>query len=593
MSEDQTPSHLPNAIAQTIRQAFEVYTDQYRAITQRAKNRFETRDWRGMQADAGERLDLYTNVVDDTVVEITQLLGGRVGDPLIWAKTKVVYAALVAALDVWELGETLFNSVTRRIFSTVGVNPQIEFVDTCSRSQPLQLSQPPYRTYDGGQSAAVLMETILRDYEFQTGYEDIQRDAQSVAERVDDHLRTIGKLAPIERAEMLNPVFYRGKGAYLIGRVFTSADSVPLVLALLNTVGGIVVDALLLDENEVSILFSFTRSYFHVDVQRPSEIVSFLKSIMPRKRIAELYISIGFNKHGKSELYCDLLQHLAHSDEKFEIAEGERGLVMVVFTMPDYDVVFKVIKDHFSSLKETTRETVMSKYYLVFKHDRAGRLVDAQEFEHLKISRNRFSDDLLKNLQHAAGRSVIVADDHVVIKHAYVERRVIPLNIYLREAEETAARKAVVDYGNAIKDMAATNIFPGDMLLKNFGVTRHGRVVFYDYDELRLLTSCNFRAMPQPRSYDEELSDEPWFTVGENDIFPEEFQYFLGLQGALRDAFVEQHADLFEVHFWHQIQARIKAGGIIDIFPYEQSKRLRSAERIAHSSTPSTLRPLR
>jgi isocitrate dehydrogenase kinase/phosphatase len=306
-------------------------------------------------------------------------------------------------------------------------------------------------------------------------------------------------------------------------------------------------------------------------------MVGFLKSIMPRKRVAELYIAIGYNKHGKSELYCDLLQHLDSSQEKFEIAEGERGMVMEVFTMPDYDVVFKVIKDRFPPSKNTTRQEVMAKYYLVFKHDRAGRLVDAQEFEHLKFDRSRFSQDLLEQLQSVAGASVEVDDDHVVIKHAYVERRVRPLNVYLDEVGGSEARAAIIDYGQAIKDLAATNIFPGDMLLKNFGVTRHGRVVFYDYDELSLLSDCNFRLMPPPRSYEEELSDEPWFAVGEGDIFPEEFKYFLGLKRELKDLFVKQHSDLFGVDFWHQTQSRIKAQKIIDIFPYEPSRRLQNA----------------
>jgi isocitrate dehydrogenase kinase/phosphatase len=273
-------------------------------------------------------------------------------------------------------------------------------------------------------------------------------------------------------------------------------------------------------------------------------------------------------------LYCDLLQHLNRSNKKFELAEGEKGMVMEVFTMPDYDLVFKVIKDRFSYPKNTTREAVMEKYDLVFKHDRAGRLVDAQEFEHLKFNRNRFSEDLIDSLECNAAQSVIINDDQVIVKHVYVERRVTPLNVYLQNVDEARARAAVVDYGNAIKDMAASNIFPGDMLLKNFGVTRHGRVVFYDYDELCLLSTCNFRVMPQPRSYDEEMSDEPWYGVGQDDVFPEELQYFIGLQGSLRKTFLEHHKDLFDVVFWQQIQSRINAGTIIDIFPYEQSNRL-------------------
>ena len=584
MSKDPFPHKLANLTAAAISRAFGAYQVQYTTITQRAKKRFEKRNWLAMQEDTRERLDLYKSVVDMTVAQINQLLGDRVGDGLIWAETKTVYAGLVAKLDLWELAETFFNSITRRVFATVGVNPQIEFVDTCSRTQPFQMSQLVYRVYEQAGSTAALIENVLTDYNFDVGYKDLKGDARSVADRIDSHIKnTMGSTA-IDRAEIIASVLYRGKGAYLVGRIFVSSDQFPLVLALLNTPRGIVVDAALLNENEVSILFSFTRSYFHVEVKRPAELVGFLKSIMPRKRIAELYISIGYNKHGKSELYCDLLQHLASSSEKFEIAEGETGMVMEVFTMPDYDLVFKVIKDQFSSTKRTTREEVMAKYDLVFKHDRAGRLVDAQEFEHLKFDRSRFSRELLGRLQRLAAKGVEVDENHLVIKHVYVERRVTPLNLYLHQVGESAARAAVVDYGRAIKDMATTNIFPGDMLLKNFGVTRHGRVVFYDYDELSLLSECNFRKIPQARSLYEELSDEPWFTVDENDIFPEELQYFLGLKGELKDLFVEEHSDLFETDFWHQIQARIAAGGIIDIFPYEQSRRLREAERKAHSA---------
>ena len=570
-----TNDNLPELAAKTIRHAFDLYQRQFDAITQRAEARFQRRDWPGMQADAGERLDLYKKVVDETVVEIKRVLGGRVNDPELWMRAKVLYAELLVKLDLWELAETFFNSITRRVFATVGVNPQIEFVDTCSRSKPIQIRQPVYRSYTSPQTTGALIETILGDYNFAVPHEDLKRDVKLVTAKIEDHLNKAQSSSSIQKVDMLNSVLFRGKGAYLIGRFFTPSHNFPLVLALLNTPAGMLVDAVLLDEDEVSILFSFTRSYFHVKVRRPSELVAFLKSIMPRKRVAELYISIGYNKHGKSELYCDLLQQLETSKEKFEIAEGERGMVMEVFTMPDYDLVFKVIKDRFPPSKHTTREEVMAKYYLVFKHDRAGRLVDAQEFEHLKFDRRRFSENLLEQLHRVAPANVEVDGDHLVIKHAYVERRVTPLNIYLDEVDEMRAQAAVIDYGQAIKDLATTNIFPGDMLLKNFGVTRHGRVVFYDYDELSFLSDCNFRVMPSSRSYEEELSDEPWFGVGENDIFPEEFRNFLGLKGDLRDLFLQEHSDLCEVLFWYQIQDRIKSETIIDIFPYEQSKRLR------------------
>jgi isocitrate dehydrogenase kinase/phosphatase len=574
MSKRPIHKQLTDNCANAIIRAFNEYQAEFRVMTRRAKMRFENKDWHGMKSDADERLDLYKKVVDRIVVDIRRMLNHQISDKEIWMSIKNTYSGLSGKSDIWELAETFFNSITRRIFDTVGVDPKIEFVDTCTRTHPFQIPPPPYRTYPGTLSTQSLIEMILGDCKHQRPYGNIHRDTKLASEKIDAHLRNNGFSPPIDRIEMLTSVHYRGKGAYLIGRFFMGSDVFPLVLALLNSSEGIVLDAVIMSEDEVSILFSFTRSYFHVDVERPNELVRFLKSIMPRKRIAELYISIGYNKHGKSELYCDLLHHLSRSDKKFELARGERGMVMEVFTMPDYDLVFKVIKDHFAYPKHTTRDAVMAKYDLVFKHDRAGRLVDAQEFEHLKFNRHHFSDELLDNLRQTAATNVIINDDNVVVQHVYVERRVTPLNIYLHEVDETKALKAVMDYGNAIKDLAASNIFPGDLLLKNFGVTRHGRVVFYDYDELCLLSICKFRVMPQPRSYDEELSAEPWFGVGENDIFPQELRKFIGLQGVLREDFLEHHGDLFHVNFWHQIQSLISSGETIDIFPYEQSRRL-------------------
>jgi len=576
MTQKDNHKQLTNICAKAIIRVFSEYQAKFNEITRRAKTHFEHQDWHGMKTDSDERLDLYKKVVDQIVFEISRLLNNQINDKEIWTSIKATYSDLSSKLDIWELAETFFNSVTRRIFATVGVDPQIEFVDTCTRAPIFQIPTFPYRTYTETLSIRSLIEIILRDYEHQTEYENIRRDAELVSKKITNHLKNIGYSPFIDRAEMLTSVHYRGKGAYLVGRMFNGSAFFPLVLALLNAPGGIIVDAVILSEDEVSILFSFTRSYFHVDVKKPNELVSFLKSIMPRKRIAELYISIGYNKHGKSELYCDLLHHLSQSNEKFELAEGERGMVMEVFTMPDYDLVFKVIKDHFDYPKNTTRGAVMSKYDLVFKHDRVGRLVDAQEFEHLKFNRNRFSDELLGSLKKNAAQIVIINDDDVIVKHAYVERRVTPLNIYLREVHEEEAQTVIVDYGNAIKDLAASNIFPGDLLFKNFGVTRHGRVVFYDYDELCLLSICNFRVMPKSRSYDEEFSAEPWFGVGENDVFPEELRHFIGLQGVLREVFLKHHEDLFDVHFWQQVQTRISSGEFIDIFPYGQDKRLTS-----------------
>jgi isocitrate dehydrogenase kinase/phosphatase len=569
-----TDSRLANIGARTVLEAYSTFDLQFKTITGRARERFEQQDWPGLQRDAAERLGLYRRIVDLVEAAIRDLLGEKVQDKLIWASMKAVYSGLIAEDDTWELAETFFNSVTRRVFITVGVDPQIEFVATDFDTPPTPSPQPVYRSYQRAPTTAVLIQTLLDDYDLAVPFANQALDAELAAQAIEAKLRQLGALRTVDRVEMVKWAFYRGMGAYLVGRLFSGSHMIPLVLALIHTPDGLIVDAVLLDEEAASILFSFARSYFHVELQRPYDLVQFLHSIMPRKRVAELYISLGYNKNGKTELYRDLLQHLSFSDSRFERARGQAGMVMIVFTMPDYDMVFKLIKDRFNYPKDMTRKDVMAKYDLVHHHDRAGRLVDAQTFEFLQFHRDRFEPALLDQLLAEAGLAVALDGDNVVIKHCYVERRVIPLDVYVQEADPAAAQTAVADYGHAIKDLANSNIFPGDMLLKNFGVTRHGRVVFYDYDELCFLLECKFRRIPPTTALEDELAAEPWFHINKGDIFPSEFEHFLGLSGPLRDVFVEQHADLFGVDFWRETQARLESGELRHIFPYAAQNRL-------------------
>lgn len=569
-----TDSRLANMAGNAIHKAFVGHQAEFQAYTHQGRVLFEQRDWAGAQENARARLDLYRRVIDRIEATIREILEDRVQSRLVWASAKAVYSGLIVHQEAWEQAETFFNSVTRRIFTTVGVDEQIEFVATDFATPPTPSKQPVYRIFEQQPDTVTLFAEILETYAFATPYRDVAADSQKIAQVVEERLREIGALRFVSRVEVVRSLFFRGKGAYLVGRMFSGSHLMPLTLALLNGEDGVYVDAVLLHENDVSILFSFTRSYFFVEVERPFDLVRFLKSIIPRKRDAELYISIGYNKHGKTELYRDLLHHLAVSSDKFEIARGEKGMVMTVFAMPAYDVVFKIIKDHFAYPKKNTRQDVMDKYRLVFRHDRAGRLVDAQEFEFLQFDRERFDAELLAELLEVASSTVIVEGESVIITHCYVERAIIPLNIYLTEATMAAAEAATIDYGNAIKDMAITNIFPGDVLLKNFGVTRHGRVIFYDYDELCLLETCHFRQIPQAAYYEDEFAAEPWFPVAENDYFPEEFERFMGLNGRLRDVFREHHGDLFDAAYWQSIQKRLQAGEVIDVYPYAKNRRL-------------------
>ena len=570
---DLPASRLANLAAPAILEAFVSYQESFTVVTRRALSRFERHDWKGAVADSIERLDLYGRVVDRLEREVRRMLGARIAEPMVWAAMKAVYSASIAGRPDLELAETFFNSVTRRVFTTVGVNRDIEFVDSDFEAPPADDVASLCKSFKGAGDSGALVEAIVRGAGFSTGFEDLGRDCRLAGERLDASLRGL-RLGVVDHAEVVTAPFFRRKGAYLVGRLFAGGKPVPFVLALLNQEQGIIVDAVLTDENDISILFSFTRSHFHVDAGPPHELASYLRLLMPKKPVAELYIALGHHKHGKTLLYRDLLRYIAGTEELFIPAPGTPGMVMAVFTMPGYDVVLKVIRDRFPAIKPVTPDAIRQNYRLVFRHDRAGRLVEAQEFEHLEFDLARFAPELLREFERDAAHTVAIGDGDLVVHHAYIERRVIPLDVYLREASEPEARAAIIDFGQAIKDLAANGIFPGELLPKNFGVTRHSRIVCYDYDELGLLTDFTFRTAPQATHDDDDYSDGAWFGVGPRDLFPEEFARFLGLRTEHRQVLDECHPELYDVGFWTDTQERVKSGEVIDIFPYQPELRL-------------------
>jgi isocitrate dehydrogenase kinase/phosphatase len=483
----------------------------------------------------------------------------------LWAAAKSRFAARTCDRPDAEIAQTFFNSVARRVRGTVGSDPATEF---SGASLITTNCEATCTTLNVDRLDADAVERMMRLFSWSVPYAELAGNARGAA--------TIAGFGdrPIDGLDVIQSVFYRNKGAYLVARVRHAGGVTPFILALSNGPRGITVDAALPTADEASVVFGFSWSYFHVDVDRPGALVSFLSSLMPFRRVDELYTAVGYHRHGKTEFYRHLMQHLQHPDARFEFAEGEEGTVMSVFTLPSFNVVFKVIKDAFGPTKTTTRQDVMDRYHFVFVRDRVGRLADAQEFESLEFPVDRFSAELLAHLVRDCARTVRIDRDQVVVQHAYTERRVMPLNLFLKYADPGAARDAVLDYGNAIKDLAGADIFTGDMLLKNFGVTRHGRVICYDYDELALLTDCQIRQIPPPASVDEEMSAEPYFYVGPYDVFPEEFRAFLVPPGALRDTFLSAHADLLDVGYWREVQAKVRAGEVLDVFPYRPGRRL-------------------
>lgn len=577
MKQNLSDSRAAAHIARAILAGFERHSKAFYRVTERAEEHFAGQNWLTMHREGQLRLNLYSVHVSMVLTEISNLLDDRLTRKLIWAGVKAVYSSLITNRDDWEIAETFYNSVCRRVFTTVGVDPRIEFVDTDFDDPPIENSVPIFNRHPLVDADPDSFTAVLTSLPHAMLYRDLRGDAAAIEQRIALHYDGLAIGGRPRWMDCLSTLFYRGRAAYIIGKLVSDNHLCPIVIALRNEPGGIYVDAVLLSEDAISILFGFTRSYFRVVATRPYDVVAFLKELLPKKRTAELYLAIGENRHGKTELYRDILTQLGTNDEPFVHAPGTTGMVMIVFTLPSYDLVFKVIRDRFESPKTITRETVLSKYRLVFRHDRAGRLIDAQPFEHLEFARDRFSEALLDELLTSAAQTVALTDDgeKVVIRHLYVERKVTPLNIYIRERSDAAACAAIIDWGRCIKELAISNIFPGDLLQKNFGVTRHGRVVFYDYDELCHLTDVRFLFLPVPRDDDEAMSPVWRIQSKKEEIFPAEFSRFLGLKGAWRVLFEEHHGNLYTPKYWRDIQVRLSAGELPEILPYARDQRLR------------------
>ncbi|MBZ8139038.1 bifunctional isocitrate dehydrogenase kinase/phosphatase [Rubrivivax gelatinosus] len=577
-------------IARAMLDGFNRHYRLFREASAAAKQRFERADWHGQQRAQRERIEYY----DLRVMEAVQRLRGEFHiedlSTHTWQQVKLHYIGLLTDHRQPELAETFFNSVTAKLLHRSYFNNDFIFVRPAISTEYLESDEPgtkpTYRAYYP--THTTLAETwhrIVDNFQLDLAFEDLDRDVDRVLQAM---LSELGGFRPRAnfQIQVLSSLFYRNKGAYLVGRIINGFNETPFALPILHgESGALVIDAALFGEDDLLMLFSFARAYFMVDMEVPSAYVQFLRSMMPHKDRSELYSALGLQKQGKNMFYRDFLAHLRYSSDKFRIAPGIKGMVMLVFDLPSFPYVFKVIKDYYPPQKETTREQIKSKYLLVKQHDRVGRMADTLEYSSVAFPRHRFEEELVAELKRFCGSLLEEEGDMLVIRHLYIERRMIPLNIYLQEAPPDQVAHAVVEYGNAIKDLVAANIFPGDMLWKNFGVTRHGKVVFYDYDEIEYVTDCNFRRVPAPRNEEDEMSGEIWYSVGPKDVFPETFGPFLLGNPAVREVFMAHHADLLEAAFWQTHKQRIAAGHVHDVFPYEPSKRFSSGR-------PNDSRPL-
>ncbi|WP_247174585.1 bifunctional isocitrate dehydrogenase kinase/phosphatase [Escherichia coli] len=567
------PRGLELLIAQTILQGFDAQYGRFLEVTSGAQQRFEQADWHAVQQAMKNRIHLYDHHVGLVVEQLRCITNGQSTDAAFLLRVKEHYTRLLPDYPRFEIAESFFNSVYCRLFDHRSLTPERLFIFSSQPERRFRtIPRPLAKDFHPDHGWESLLMRVISDLPLRLRWQNKSRDIHYIIRHLTETLGT-DNLAE-SHLQVANELFYRNKAAWLVGKLITPSGTLPFLLPIHQTDDGeLFIDTCLTTTAEASIVFGFARSYFMVYAPLPAALVEWLREILPGKTTAELYMAIGCQKHAKTESYREYLVYLQGCNEQFIEAQGIRGMVMLVFTLPGFDRVFKVIKDKFAPQKEMSAAHVRACYQLVKEHDRVGRMADTQEFENFVLEKRHISPALMELLLQEAAEKITDLGEQIVIRHLYIERRMVPLNIWLEQVEGQQLRDAIEEYGNAIRQLAAANIFPGDMLFKNFGVTRHGRVVFYDYDEICYMTEVNFRDIPPPRYPEDELASEPWYSVSPGDVFPEEFRHWLCADPRIGPLFEEMHADLFRADYWRALQNRIREGHVEDVYAYRRRQR--------------------
>ncbi|MFC4872375.1 bifunctional isocitrate dehydrogenase kinase/phosphatase [Negadavirga shengliensis] len=559
---------------------YEKYMTDFNRITKLAPENFVARNWAGLQENHKKRLRLYKDHLKVIIDLCKAVLADAVDDRQIWKANKKLFTQRVAHMEDRELAASFFNSVIRKTYPGMSIDKELMFVDDPFEDKKAEADPGLFYNYPANWDIEKIFRKIMDDFDFGVPYYNKEEDIGFLVKEVREVILSRYPTTTETTTQVLKNVFYRNKAAYLIGRTYVGKKWMPFIIPFVHNEKGVFADTLIFDPNIMSSIFSYTRSYFMAEIKVPAQVVAFLNSVISHKRPHELYNAIGFNKHGKTAFYRDFIDHLNNSDDQFVLAPGIKGMVMAVFTLPSYNIVFKLIKDHFDPPKTMTRQQVKEKYKLVGLHDRVGRMADTHEFENFHLPLDRIHPDLMKELKNTVNSLLEIKGDTLIIKHLYTERRLMPLNIFLENCSFQDAQQAVEEYGNSILQLAQANIFPGDMMTKNFGVTRQKRVIFYDYDEIEFLVDMNFRKKPKPESYEQIYASEPWYEIGKNDVFPEDFKRFMIGRKDVRAYFFDFHRQLFEPETWISIQNKIKNGELLHAFPYPHCMRFRPEEEI-------------
>ena len=377
-------------IAAVLVEGFNKHYRLFRELTRGAKTRFEAADWHAVQRSNRDRIAFYDERVQETVIRLHGEFKAESLDDETWSQAKLLFIGLLVNHKQPELAETFFNSVFCKILHRTYFHNDFIFVRPAVSTEYIESDPPTYTSYyPQRHGLAATIREIVMDFGWRRPFTDLERDIRRVLRKVRYFMGGRWPTAEVNlQIQVLYSAFYRNKAAYIIGKAVNGNQEYPFAVPVLHDAEGkLYLDTVLLDPWRISVLFSLSRAYFMADMEVPSGYVQFLRSMMPTKTRSELYTMLGLAKQGKTMFYRDLMAHLRHSQDRFIIAPGIKGMVMLVFTLPSYPYVFKLIKDTFAPPKEIDRATVKAKYLLVKQHDRVGRMADTLEFSDVALPR--------------------------------------------------------------------------------------------------------------------------------------------------------------------------------------------------------------
>lgn len=564
------------ALARIILGAFDDYYTRSRTIPWLAKQAFETRDWPRAVELSQERLAIYSISIHKVVPILKRSIHESDQNGGFWDKVEARFRALVASRYEADLALAYLASVRRRVHRDVWVPAAHERPrSAAARPDLLRRFETP------GRMTRELVEAILAVPDIKAPFRDLAGDAARVAERINQELG-IDADRPLTRVEVVDAGFYRNRGAYIVGALevagHTGPQIGPLALALLHREGGVEVDAVILRETTLRHVFSSTLANFHVTVTAYHELVDYLYALMPTRPRGLHYSTVGYNHVGKLAVMEQITTGLAPGRATLDHAPGPRGSVAMALTTPALQYVLKVIRDKPTESYKWGRfegvESVLAKYRSVHELNRSGSMLDNIVYTNLSLPRAIFGAAVVEEMLADAGQSVSLHGDGVFFRHLIVQRKLVPVPLYLETCTRREAEMVVIRLGQCIRNNAATNVFNKDLDGRNYGVSSLRFVYLFDYDAVESLTDVKVRTNLDREEGEEDIPG--WFFEEGIIFLPEELEMHLRLPDRdLRRLFRAAHGELFTVDYWTRMQRWLREGRVPRVRTYPRATQLR------------------